>query len=287
MQYGIVLPNMGVDIHTLGELAHDAEEAGWDGVFLWDGLDLEIGDPARQATYDPWIALACIAMRTHRLRLGPMVTPLARRRPWKVARETVSLDHLSGGRLTLAVGLGATSDGAFWKVGEPLDRKVRARRLDEGLEIVTGLWSGRPFSFSGEQYHVREMRFLPRPIQHPRIPVWVVGAWPRQQSMQRALRYDGILPAKFDAYGSGLMSPDDIRALSDFAAEHRAQPTPFDIVMEGETPGDDPARAAEMIRPLAQAGATWWMENVFISPWNSGGLEGMRTRIKQKPPRID
>src|SRR5204863_4018588 len=119
---------------------------------------------------------------TTRVRIGAVLTPVSRRRPWKLARETVTLDHLSHGRLVLPVGLGALDDGGFGKVGEPTDRKTRAELLDEGLAILTGLWSGQPFSFHGEHYQVEELTFLPPPVQSPRIRIWVVGLWPHERS---------------------------------------------------------------------------------------------------------
>ena len=178
------------------------------------------------------------------------------------------------------VGLGATDDGGFSKVGEPVDRKVRAELLDESLEILTGLWSGEPFSYEGRHYRLEEMTFLPPPVQRPRVPIWVVGAWPSKKSMNRALRYDGLL-----AYTTrGEVTPDDIRAMRAHVDENRAEETPFDIVWEGETPGDDPERAASIVRPFAEAGATWWME----SPWTPPNEpDDLRVRIRQGPPRVD
>ncbi|MFL5697861.1 MAG: LLM class flavin-dependent oxidoreductase [Ktedonobacteraceae bacterium] len=276
MQYGLTLPT-SLDARTLAELAHEAEEIGWDGIFYWDVI---FGN-------DPWVALAAVAMRTGRIRMGTMLTPLSRRRPWKLVGETVALDHLSNGRLILPVGLGAPETG-FDKVGEETDRKTRAKMLDEGLDVLTGLWSGQPFSYSGEHYHVQDVTFSPTPLQSPRIPIWVVGAWPRMKSMRRVLRYDGVLPMKMNDDGSfAQMTPADIHAMKTFIDERRSQTTPFDIVMEGETPGDDREKAAAIVRPLAEAGVTWWLEAVWASPESQGGLEGMRTRIKQGPPRVD
>ena len=278
MQYGFIIP--GGDVHSIVEMAVEAEAAGWDGVFYWDGIYIESAGPI----YDPWVLLAAIAMRTERVRIGAVLTPPSRRRPWKLARETVTLDHLSHGRLVLPVGLGALDDGGFGKVGEVTDRKLRAELLDEGLEILTGLWSGQPFSFHGQHYHVDEMTFLPPPVQSPRIPIWVVGAWPRMKSMQRVLRYDGLLPAKINADGSyAEVTPADRVARKVYIDEHRARSTPFDIVCEGETPGDNRERAAEIVRPFADAGATWWME----SRWSSSQRDEVRTRIRQGPPRVD
>lgn len=283
MQYGVTLPNMGVDVQTLAQLAVKAETAGWDGVFIWDCLyGSAENEPEKRATCDPWIALAAIALATKRVRLGTMVTPLSRRRPWKVARETVTLDYLCQGRLILPVGLGAATEGGFAKVGEELDRKIRAQMLDEGLAILSGLWSGQPFSFSGQHYQVQEMTFLPPPMQQPRIPIWVIGAWPHRKSMQRTLRFDGILPTKLQ----GEMMPADLQEMKTWLSQHRDSPTPFDIVMEGETPGDDRVAATAILRPLAQAGVTWWLEAVWATPETKGGVEGMKKRIHQGPPRL-
>src|SRR5437762_9905314 len=279
MKYGFIIP--GGDLRTIVELAQDAEEAGWDGVFYWDGICIEGAGPM----YDPWITLAAIAMSTTRVKIGAVLTPVSRRRPWKLARETVTLDHLSGGRLILPVGLGALDDGGFGKVVEPTDRKTRAELLDEGLDILAGLWSGRPFSYDGKHYHIEEMTFLPPPVQSPRIPVWVVGAWPRTRSMQRVLRWDGLLPNKINDDGSsGKITPEDISAMKAYIDENRPPGAPFDIIMEGETPGDDPAQAAAIARPFAQAGATWWHEARWSSISNPGPV---RERIRQGPPRID
>lgn len=284
MQYGITLPNMGVDVQTLAQLAVEAETAGWDGVFVWDCLyGSAENEPEKRATCDPWIALAAIALATKRVRLGTMVTPLSRRRPWKVARETVTLDHLCQGRLILPVGLGAATEGGFAKVGEELDRKIRAQMLDEGLAILSGLWSGQPFSFNGQHYQVQEMTFLPPPMQQPRIPIWVIGAWPHRKSMQRTLRFDGILPTKLQ----GEMMPADLQEMKTWLSQHRDSPTPFDIVMEGETPGDDPVAATAILRPLAQVGVTWWLEAVWATPKTKGGVEEMKKRINQGPPRLN
>jgi len=229
--------------------------------------------------YDPWVVMAAMAMRTERVRIGAMLTPPARRRPWKLARETVALDHLSNGRLVLPVGLGAVDDGGFSKVGEPTDRRVRARLLDESLEILTGLWSGEPFSYEGEHYRLEEMTFLPRPVQSPRVPIWVVGAWPSERSMRRALRYDGIL-----AYTTrGEVTPEDIRAIKGYVEKNRGTDGPFEIVWEGETPGDDADRTAEIVRPFAEAGITWWIE----SPWSPPNEPAdLRARIRQGPPAV-
>jgi alkanesulfonate monooxygenase SsuD/methylene tetrahydromethanopterin reductase-like flavin-dependent oxidoreductase (luciferase family) len=274
------LPNtdQAGDPHRLIELARLAEVSGWDGVFVWDSLCM--GDTP---THDVWIELAAIAMCTERVRIGPYVTPLSRRRPWKVARETTTLDHLSRGRLTLPVGLGASDDGGFTKVGEETDRKIKAQRLDESLAILTGLWSGKSFRHSGKHYQIDEMTFAPRPMQSPGIPIWVVAAWPRNRSLQRAIQHDGMLPAKMMEDGSfAEVLPDDVREIKQWVTEHRTQPGLFDIVMEGDSPSDA-GQALDKIRPYAEAGITWWLENVWRAP---DELEGMRRRIQVGPPRI-
>ncbi len=165
MRYGFIIS--GGNLETILALTEEAEAAGWDGVFYWDGIYIESAGPM----YDPWVVLGAIAMCTERVRIGAILTPVSRRRPWKLARETVTVDHLSHGRLIVPVGLGALDDGGFGKVGEATDRKTRAQLLDEGLAILTGLWSGQPFSFHGEHYHLEEMTFLPSPVQSPRIPI--------------------------------------------------------------------------------------------------------------------
>lgn len=281
MRYGFIIPSG--DVHALVDLAHEAEVSGWDGVFYPDCIHIEVAG-ATGLTFDPWTVLAAVAVRTQRVRIGAMLTPVSRRRPWKLARETVTVDHLSNGRLILPVGLGALDDGGFGKVGEPTDRKLRAELLDEGLAILTGLWSGQPFSFHGAHYHVEEMTFLPPPVQMPRIPIWVVGAWPRPRSMERVLRYDGLLPNKLNPDGTmGTVTPADIQAMAAYIAEHRTLTTPFDIVMEGETPGDDHERASAIVQPFAAAGVTWWME----ARWTGqNDAEWLRTRIRQGPPRV-
>lgn len=280
MRYGFVLP--GGDIWTIPEMAAEAEAAGWDGVFIPDCISIDTSDYPPAPNYDPWILLALMAARTERIILGPMLAAVSRRRPWKLARETMTIDHLSRGRLVLPVGLGAASDDAgFYKVGEEMSARGRAQLLDECLDILNGAWSGELFSHDGEQYHVQSMKLLPSTVQKPRIPVWVVGAWPREKSMQRVLLWDGIIPQKV-GNGEEPMTPDDIRAIKAYVDARRTLTTPFDITWEGETPGDDRERAAAMVQPWIDAGITWWME----SRWSNTGLAEVRTRIRQGPPRI-
>jgi alkanesulfonate monooxygenase SsuD/methylene tetrahydromethanopterin reductase-like flavin-dependent oxidoreductase (luciferase family) len=287
VHFGVTLPNIGegADARLLATVAREAEDAGWDGVFVWDALCVDTGDPASLPASDPWIALTAMAMTTERVRLGPIVTPISRRRPWKLARETATLDRLSGGRLTLPVGLGAaTDDGGFFKVGEALDRRVRAKRLDEGLAILDGLWGGEPFHFEGEEFNLQEMTFLPRPLQSPRIPIWVVAAWPSPRSMRRALRWDGVMPIKRNADGSQVeMTPADLAEMRAYIAARRDSGVPYDIVVEASTPDDDPEAAVAKVRPYADAGVTWWLEAVWSAP---DGFSGLRRRVEQGPPTL-
>ncbi len=256
------------DPRAAADLAAEAEAAGWDGVFSWDGIAIGEGD-----IYDPWVVLTAMAMRTERVRLGAIVTPPSRRRPWKLARETMTLDRLSNGRLVLPVGLGALDDGAFGNVGEPTEPKVRAEMLDESLAILEGLWSASRSRFDGRHYRFGPMTFRPTPVQRPRIPIWVVGAWPRERSVRRALRFDGILPQTSD--------PDAIRAVTAFVARERSATGPFDIVVEGTSP-HDAEDAWGAVRPLADAGATWWLE----ADWSGATVDSLRRRIAAGPPTL-
>jgi alkanesulfonate monooxygenase SsuD/methylene tetrahydromethanopterin reductase-like flavin-dependent oxidoreductase (luciferase family) len=288
MQYGLHLPNFGPygDPRVLADLARDAERAGWDGFFIWDHL-------AKWHTLmaDPWVALAAVAMNTARIRIGTMVTPLPRRRPWKLARETMTLEHLSNGRLILGVGSGPGGE-EFEGFGEFTDARTRAAMLDEGLAVLTGLWSGEPLTFTGEHYTVDNIRFEPRAIQQPRIPVWVGGIWPHKAPLRRAARWDGAFPIIPDPGDTHLVQ---VREAVEFIRAERAKQenagSPFDIVINGDTWGQSPDEAAATVNAFAAAGVTWWLER--LSPEIEGGayrdpewpLEAMRARVLQGPPR--
>ncbi len=273
MRFGFIFP--GSDPRQAMECAQAVEASGWDGFFVWDAV----------WGTDPWVTLGACAVRTERVRLGTMITPVSRRRPWNLAAQVSTLDQLSRGRAILSVGLGALDTG-FEQFGEVTDRKTRAELLDEGLEIITGLWRGQPYRFSGKHYRLQPSTFppAPAPVQAPRVPIWVVGAWPRMKSMERALRWDGLLPARMQSDGSfGELTPDDLRAMKAYIDAHRAAAGPFDIIVEGTTPRDQPQRAAAQVRWLAEAGATWWLEALWTTP----DIARVRERIKQGPPRVD
>ena len=222
-------------------LAAEAEEVGWDGFFVWDHLTWAA--PVERVA-DPWISLAAAAAATESLRLGPMATPLARRRPAKLARETASLDRLSSGRLILGVGLGSDVYGAeFARTGEQVDGRVRAEMLDETLDILTSAWSGQPVRHRGRHYVIDDVTFLPTPVQQPRVPVWVAGYAGRPRPLRRASRFDGFFPL-------GLRHPDQLAEIHETIRDRQADPTgPYDIAV-AVPPGVDPAA-------YVAAGATW------------------------------
>ncbi len=272
MKYGFVLPSG--DARAAAAMARAAEAAGWAGFFVWEPV---WGN-------DAWVCLTAAAMVTERIRLGTMLTPISRMRPWKLASEAATLDNLSGGRVILSVGLGAPETG-FAEFGEVTDRKTRAKLMDEGLDIVTGLWRGQPFSHEGTHYKIRPTEFMPPPppVQQPRIPIWVVGAWHRPKSMARALRYDGILPNPLTPEGDHRpLTTDDVKAIKAYIDANRTDATPFDIVAEGATPGDRPDEAAAIIRGWADAGATWWIEAL----WTATDDKAVMQRVVEGPPGI-
>jgi alkanesulfonate monooxygenase SsuD/methylene tetrahydromethanopterin reductase-like flavin-dependent oxidoreductase (luciferase family) len=245
VRHGLFLPIFDelADPATLARLAARAERAGWDGVFLWDHVMYR--PPIVSAT-DPWIALAAMAVATEHVALGPMVTPLARRRPWIVARQAVALDRLSGGRLVLGLGLGLdTSGGELSRFGEETDDRRRAGMLDEGLTVLTALLAGETVHHRGEHYTVDDVRFLPGPVRPGSVPIWLGARWPNRRPVERAFRHDGV-------FLIDTSHPGDIAALVERAA---GLGRPFDVVVEGR-PGDG---AAEEAAAWRAAGATWWL----------------------------
>ncbi len=267
MLFGVCLPNggSGADPHLLAELAHKAEQAGWDGVFVEDHLVHHSG--AHAPTVDPWVALAAISLATERVLIGTQVTPLARRRAWKVAREAVTLDHLSRGRFVLGVGLG----GDIWEtgyamVGEDTDPMRRARRLDDGLTALAGLWTGEPFTFEGEGVHLTEAVFLPRPVQQPRIPVWVGGTWPRPGPSERAARWDGFIPLwRPEPDDHHIVPASEVTRIRSFITERRGSLDDYAIVIGGAERNQDWESERARIAELEEAGATWWVEYIASS----------------------
>ncbi len=268
MRHAVYVPPFATfgDVNLLVDLACEAEQAGWDGFFLWDHLLYQDDVPF----VDAWIALTAIAAATERIRLGPLITPLPRRRPWKVAREAVTLDHLSGGRLVLGVGLGID----FWREfrgfsGEAADDPERAALLDDGIEIITRLWSGEPTTYAGTRLRVDGVRFLPKPLQEPRIPIWSAVLWPpRPSPVRRAARCDGVVPFRPD----GPLKPDNVRELRAAIERERASEESFDVCLHGP-PGQAGAFAA--------AGVTWFM----MSFYPEEPLRDVRAVIERGPQR--
>jgi alkanesulfonate monooxygenase SsuD/methylene tetrahydromethanopterin reductase-like flavin-dependent oxidoreductase (luciferase family) len=281
MKFGVDVPTHGryADPQLLLEMALDAEEAGWDGFFLWDHIAL--AGKAPQVT-DPWIVLAAIAANTHCIRLGTMVTPLARRRPWKLAREAVALDHLSNGRVTLGVGLGAVGKTEFAAFGEESDAAVRAEKLDEALALLAAFWSGEKVFFQGRHFQVDGALFQPVPKQQPRIPIWVGGYWPHKAPMRRAARWDGVFPLQSGLGAKRMMAPDVVREVVAYVQSQRTDETAIDVVHWGlsSVKREDDLR---VVQAYAEAAVTWWLEN--INP-GRGSIRQMRERIRSGPPRV-
>ncbi len=280
MKYGIDIPNFDywADPRHVAEFARQVEDAGWDGLSIWDHLLLWPGNEVG----DPWIALAGAAAATERITLMMMVTPLPRRRPWKVAREAVSLDQLSGGRFVLGVGIGFPPEEDFGTFGEPTDERLRADMLDESLDIITGLWSGEPFSYEGEHYRIKEVTFQPTPVQQPRIPIWVAGMWPNRRPFRRAGRYDGVAPIIYRDGQFEMIAPDTLTEILAYTNQYRTDEGPFDVTVHG-TALADPRRAQDRIAALEEAGMTWWREG--WDPQSPVSVEDWHKRVLEGPPR--
>ena len=252
------------DPGLVADLAVEAELAGWDGLFVWDHM---LYRPPVTDVADPWVTLAAVARSTERLRIGPMVTPVARRRPHKLARETVTLDRLSGGRLVFGAGLGGDPGRELSGLGEETDARARARLLDEGLDLLLRLWSGEQVDHGGPAYTADGVTFGPPPVQQPRIPVWLGARYGFEAPLRRAARYDGLFPI-------GLESPADLTAMLAVVAAHRPPGAgPFDVAVQGtidEAPG-----------PWVAAGANWWL--VRFDPFTVTAAE-VRSAIRRRPP---
>ncbi len=259
MRYGFVVP--WADADEIGDLAATAEDAGWDGLFVWEPV----------WGVDAWISLGLAAVRTSRIRLGTMLTPPSRRRPWELASQVATVDRLSEGRVTLSVGIGAIDSG-FDKFGEECDRRVRAELMDECLDIVTGLWGGQPFRYDGKHYHLEPTEFptIGNTVQQPRVPIWCVGMLGRPKSMARALRWDGLLP---QTGTDSLPTLDQIKQIRAELGDRE-----YDIVIEGAGSQHSPAA-------WARAGATWWIESMWDAVREVDAVLAANDRLIQGPPR--
>ena len=256
-----------------------AEEAGWDGFFLWDHL---LWDDPEGHVADPTVVISAVAARTERIRIAIMVNSLARRRPAKVARETATLDVLTAGRLIVGAGLG-TLASEFTAFGESADPRVRAARLDESLHLLDALWTGRPVTFHGEYLTAAGVTMLPRPVQRPRIPIWCGGRWPNKRPFRRAARWDGVMPIH-NGYGLGeTMPPAELRAVLAYTREHRKEAGQFDVALEGRTDGSAADRGGQLVASYVGAGLTWWVE--ALGWWRGTPADAMN-RIRHGPPAV-
>jgi alkanesulfonate monooxygenase SsuD/methylene tetrahydromethanopterin reductase-like flavin-dependent oxidoreductase (luciferase family) len=279
VRFGLYVPNFGVSSNplTLTEMAVRAEKAGWDGFFLWDHI---VEWDKKLPLTDTLTTLAAIAIKTKRIRIGTALSPLPRYKPWDLARRTATLDQLSNGRLVLSVGLGGVESCDYTRFGEDPDNSTLAEKLDESLEIITGLWSGKKFSFRGKHYQVGPSIFLPTPKQQPRIPIWVGGFWPRQGPFKRAARWDGVLPLILP---ERLPQPGDLQEIMEFIKKHRSAKGNFDVVNIGWTTGANRARNAEKVQKYADSGMTWWLESLYTK---RDSPDAMLSRIRNGSPRL-
>jgi alkanesulfonate monooxygenase SsuD/methylene tetrahydromethanopterin reductase-like flavin-dependent oxidoreductase (luciferase family) len=261
MKFGFVIP--WADAYEVGELAAAAEEHGWDGVFVWEPV----------WGVDSWISLALAAVRTSKIRLGTMLTPPSRRRPWELASQVATVDRLSDGRVTLSVGLGAPEAGmaAF---GEECGKRERAALMDECLAIACGLWAGQPFEHHGEHYDISPTDFptIGHTVQSPRVPIWCVGAIGFERSMRRAYGWDGLIPQMIED-GTARQA-----TLEEFAAIQSDLPgNGYDVVIEGVWSEHSPAAWAD-------AGATWWLETQWDAVGQARPALATFDRLRDGPP---
>jgi alkanesulfonate monooxygenase SsuD/methylene tetrahydromethanopterin reductase-like flavin-dependent oxidoreductase (luciferase family) len=286
MRYSVDVPNFGdfAAPEVFAEVARRTEDAGWDALLVWDHVVQD--KHKRRQIADPWILLTAAALVTRRIRLGTAITPVARRRPSKLAREVTTLDRLTGGRMILGAGLGAPVADEYGSFGDTTDAKVIAERLDESLHALDLLWSGEPVTYRGNQVTIDDVVFLPTPVQRPRVPVWVAGNWPRKAPMRRAARWDGAIPNMTGMEVARPPEVSEVRELVAFLRGCRADnglaDKPFDIVVGGASPAGPAGR--DLTGPLADLGVTWWDERM---PWNDDleRVELMLRRIDQGPPR--
>lgn len=284
MRYGISIAPAGPagDPRTMVELAVLAEQAGWDAVFLEDYIMYP--GPVATPTFDPWVVMAAMAVATTRIRLGPLVTPVTRRRPWKLAMEAATLDHLSEGRVIFGLGAGDASETSFRAAGEPDSQRTLAGRLDEAVELIARFWEGGPVTFRGTYYQTDRLQLAPRPLQKPRIPIWVGGDWLVRGVRRRLPRWDGSC-AYHGTPGTPAHRPLDAAEVRDLLAwvrQERGTTDGFDVCVGGRERDPDWERERQYLASLADAGATWWQE------WPRPG-DPARTReaVARGPLRID
>ncbi len=281
VRFSINIPNFGdfADARTVAKAAVAAEQAGWDGLFVWDHVVHDKQRRRGQAFGDPWMLLTAAALATSRIKLGTLVTPVARRRPEQLARQVATLDALSGGRVIFSAGLGGPIEDEFGSFGETTDPVVLAERLDEGLDLLRAYWSGEPVNHEGPHYQVRDVTLLPATVQRPHPPIWIGGFWPHRRPMRRAARWDGVVPLFTSARHGHPPPVDEVRDLVEYVRRHR-DGGPFEVVLGGVSP----AKAHDLIGPLADAGATWWDERQLQTGPDLDRFEAVLRRIEQGPP---
>lgn len=283
MRFGFVVPH--ADARDFAEIAALGEQHGWDGIFTWEAV----------WGVHAWATLAAAAMVTERIRLGTLLTPAARWKPWDLASAVGTVDRLSGGRVVLSAGLGAVHDG--WTAFEADEgRRVRAEKLDECLAIYAGLMDGQPFSYDGRHYRVRPTDFLlpDPPVQRPHPPVWMVGAYvagqDRQPSLDRAARWEGLLPQVIDGEGRAVRDPGELATLLGLVRQRRDSlglgDAPYDAVIEADSTGEFIQLSPADPAAWAAAGATWWIESWWTVPVGPQGLAEVRRRVQGGPPAM-
>lgn len=287
MRFSINIPNFGdfADARTVAKVAVAAEQAGWDGLFVWDHVVHDKRVRRGVPFADPWMLLTAAALSTSRIKLGTLVTPVARRRPQQLARQVATLDALSGGRVIFGAGLGGPIDDEYGSFGEPTDPVVLAELLDEGLDLLDRYWSGEPVNHQGRHHQVRDVTLLPATVQRPRPPVWIGGFWPSRPPMRRAARWDGAVPLFATARHGEAPPADQVRDLVAYVREHRdaRQDAPFDIVLGGASPAGT-GEAQDLLGPLIEAGATWWDERQLQGGAGLDKLGPVLRRVEQGPP---
>jgi alkanesulfonate monooxygenase SsuD/methylene tetrahydromethanopterin reductase-like flavin-dependent oxidoreductase (luciferase family) len=282
MQFGFVVPYE--DARGFAEVAALGESSGWDGVFTWEAV----------YGVDAWVALGAAAVVTERIRLGTLLTPVSRWKPWDLASRVGTVDRLSSGRAVLGAGLGAVHEG--WLAFEPDEgRKVRAEKVDECLAVYAGLMRGQPFGYDGRHYRVRPTDFMlpDPPVQRPHPPVWIVGAHvtgkARQPSLDRAARWEGVIPQVITPESRDKpATPEELAAIVSAVGERRlAAGLPlegYDVVLEADSTGEFMRREPNSPPAWAEAGATWWVESWWTLERGEEGSRELRRRVAAGPP---
>ena len=277
LKYGLLMPHGGPSLNTpqkITDYAVMAEDAGWDGFFIWDSIS--------KMAVDPWITMANIASKTTKIKFGPMVTPIARRRPWMIAKALISLDQLSDGRVIFGAGLG--DDPVFDAIGELTSKKMRAEQFDEGLKVLDALLKGEKVSHKGEYYALKDVEFE-NGVQQPRIPIWMGGLWPAKAPFRRAAKWDGMMPHTVRSVTPGeRLELDEVEEIMAYINDHRVgSMDDFDMVMLSYLP-EDKKEAEELVKRYYNKGVSWWVESVH--EWKAESMDELKRRIQVGPPEF-